>query len=203
MDKQKKIEEMSKLIVSINDNDYTYDNDGHKRLNYADADEISEELLKYYQPKIPEGAVVLTKEEYSALKNFLQGEYADLNVLRKALNIDFSNVVPITKQEYEALIDSGGWHDGYCTAVEESKQEILNFKEKYRKDKNDYAEWCMKKASKETVKKFVNLLTDNGKRQTLPIEDAKDNICDKAYIISQSHLYQVAKQFGVELQRDH
>lgn len=61
MDKQ--IEELSKLIVSINNNDYMYDNDGHKRLNFADADKIAEELLKYYQPKIPKNAVVVTREE--------------------------------------------------------------------------------------------------------------------------------------------
>lgn len=29
---------------------------------------MAEELLKYYQPKIPEGAIVLTREEYDRLK---------------------------------------------------------------------------------------------------------------------------------------
>jgi hypothetical protein len=51
---------------------------------------------------------------------------------------------------------------------------------------------------KETVEKFINLLTNNGKRQTLDIEDDKGNVCDKAYIIPQSHLRQVAKSLGVE-----
>jgi hypothetical protein len=53
--------------------------------------------------------------------------------------------------------------------------------------------------TKQTVEKFVNLLTNNGQRQALPIEDNKGNICDKAYIIPQSHLRQVAKSLGVEI----
>ena len=53
--------------------------------------------------------------------------------------------------------------------------------------------------SKETVEKFVNLLTNNGERQTLLIEDDKGNICDRAYIIPKSHLRQVAKSLEVEI----
>ena len=31
-------------------------------------EKLAKEILKYYQPKIPENAVVLTKEEYERLK---------------------------------------------------------------------------------------------------------------------------------------
>lgn len=54
-------------------------------------------------------------------------------------------------------------------------------------------------SSKETVEKFIDLLTDNGKRQTLPIEDDKGNICDRAYIIPQSHLRQCAESLGAKI----
>lgn len=54
--------------------------------------------------------------------------------------------------------------------------------------------------AKETAEKFVDLLIDNGERQILLIEDNKGKVIDKAYIIPQSHLSQVAKQFGVEVE---
>ena len=52
---------------------------------------------------------------------------------------------------------------------------------------------------KKTAEKFLALLTDNGERQTLFIEDNKGKVIDKAYIIPKSHLIQGAKQFGVEI----
>ena len=53
-------------------------------------------------------------------------------------------------------------------------------------------------ARKEAAREFVYLLTNNGERETLFIEDNKGKVVDKAYIIPQSHLIQVAKQFSIE-----
>ena len=46
---------------------------------------IAEEVLKYYQPKIPENAVVLTKEEYKALKEQIEYWEYETKVARQEL----------------------------------------------------------------------------------------------------------------------
>lgn len=58
MDKQKQIEEMANLIHHTEFID----------ISGYEEEKIAEELLKYYQPKLPENAVVLTREEYDELK---------------------------------------------------------------------------------------------------------------------------------------
>ena len=68
MDKQKQIEEMARYLL-----------DGGFDLILAEADAIaiSSHILKRYQPKIPENAVVLTREEFKAygfVKEFFDGE---------------------------------------------------------------------------------------------------------------------------------
>lgn len=57
MDKQKQIEEMANLIHHTEFVD----------ISGYEEEKIAEELLKYYQPKLPGNAVVLTKEEYEWL----------------------------------------------------------------------------------------------------------------------------------------
>ena len=64
MDKQM-IEEMAKVIADSCVIRKTYVNphypDRQKDMYYS----LAEELLKYYQPKIPEGSVVLTRKRYN------------------------------------------------------------------------------------------------------------------------------------------
>jgi len=59
MDKQKQIEEMAKVIRPVLENrvDIGFIPDL--------AEPIAKELLKHYQPKLPQGSVVLSKEEYA------------------------------------------------------------------------------------------------------------------------------------------
>lgn len=123
------------------------------------------------------------------------------HLVRKGWIKPAEGAVVLTKEEYKSVKDSFDLLREY----ESVSNSLIKSNELCRKLIDDKKELKrqLEQTHKETVKKFVNLLTDNGKRQTLSIEDAKDNICDKAYIISQSHLDQVAKQFGVELQRDH
>ena len=59
-DKEKQIEEMAKEIESVKL--YGIDNYGRK-ISHDSVLELAEELLKHYQPKIPEGSVVLSKGE--------------------------------------------------------------------------------------------------------------------------------------------
>jgi hypothetical protein len=60
MDKRKEIEEMAKEL-----HDLILDTPFNG--TEASCDKIAEELLKHYQPKIPENAVVLTREAYENL----------------------------------------------------------------------------------------------------------------------------------------
>ena len=66
-DKEKQIRLLTKRISKIQDN-------GVKDVPnftsmFIDNQELAEELLKYYQPKIPKDSVVLTKEEYEKYQN--------------------------------------------------------------------------------------------------------------------------------------
>ena len=49
---------------------------------FIDNQELAEELLKYYQPKLPKDSVVLSREEYGRLK-FMEN-YGYLDVEKKA-----------------------------------------------------------------------------------------------------------------------
>ena len=77
MDKQKQIEEMAKDIKYARGRVETWhcratncEKCGYKNCIYS---AIAEDLFEKYQPKIPEGAVVLTKEEYDELKSLAKG----------------------------------------------------------------------------------------------------------------------------------
>ena len=58
---KERIEEMAKVIESVKL--YGIDNYGRK-ISHDSVLELAEELSKHYQPKIPEGSVVLSEEEF-------------------------------------------------------------------------------------------------------------------------------------------
>ena len=66
--KQKQIEEMAEIIDNVEDNAHLTQTRWDGYLAIANSEKIATELLKHYQPKIPEGAVVLSREEYEKLK---------------------------------------------------------------------------------------------------------------------------------------
>ena len=65
-DKEKQIEEIAKEIESVKL--YGIDNYGRK-ISHDSVLALAEELLKHYQPKLLEGSVVLSKEEWETLHN--------------------------------------------------------------------------------------------------------------------------------------
>lgn len=72
MDEKKQIEEMAELIVKSKQcrgdcNKCKYIDD---IATVCTSKRVAEEILKRYQPKIPEGAVVLTREEHEELKRY-------------------------------------------------------------------------------------------------------------------------------------
>ena len=60
MDKQKQLNELVKIITKEYPNKFAVSHP-------AKAIRVATEILKHYQPKIPENAVVLTREEYKTL----------------------------------------------------------------------------------------------------------------------------------------
>lgn len=99
MDKQKQIEEMANIMKSVT----LYGDDNYRRKISNDSYmELAEELLKHYQPKIPEGSVVLTKEKYEQLckdKNDYKQRYGGAS------------------KQYEQLVQSS------CEALEKGKDQ--------------------------------------------------------------------------------
>lgn len=81
-DKEKQIKEMVEHIKKVIYNTEP-DFNGYRVPRTV---ELAEELLKYYQPKIPENAVVLTREEYDDMYSFKTtrgGFYNILDTVRK------------------------------------------------------------------------------------------------------------------------
>ena len=87
MDKQ--IEEMVQFIP----NDIVrYDGmPSGQHLYIEQKEEIAKELLKYYQPKIPEGAVVIEQEEYNNLVE--RAEYAERELALKLNSLEDKIVI--------------------------------------------------------------------------------------------------------------
>ena len=98
MDKQKQIEELRDKICSVlfiksdqpNCSDCYFSGD----CVYKD---LAEELLKYYQPKIPEGAVVISKEQNENWLSFLEQN------IEKARKEAVEKFVELLLSEYEAF----------------------------------------------------------------------------------------------------
>ena len=71
-DREKQIEEMAEHINNMRERNahyYAKKNDKIVTLEaFADSYAIAEELIKYYQPKLPEGSVVISKEEYESVQ---------------------------------------------------------------------------------------------------------------------------------------
>lgn len=106
--------------------------------------------------------------------------------------------VVLSREEYEKGVIERESMRNQITELFNDREELKETTEQLRKEIITLSQELVN-SRKEMAEKFVDLLTNNGKRQTLPIEDNKGSICDKAYIIPQSHLRQVAKQLGVEI----
>lgn len=119
MDKQM-IEEMANII--------------YKRVNTLEhfglalfglCEKIAEELLKHYQPKIPENAVVLTREEYERW----QGQTLNIKKVRKETAEKFAEEVDKWKRKaihYYNLAKSTGVYcivddDEICKEISEGE----------------------------------------------------------------------------------
>jgi hypothetical protein len=92
--------------------------------------------------------------------------------------------VVLSREEYETWFKKDGYYLGY----RDGENSAVNY----------YENLALPSTKMETAEKFINLLTNNGERQTLPIEDDKGNVVDKAYIIPQSYLKQVIKELGAD-----
>lgn len=81
MTKQEQIEEMAKII----DNRLIEARGYLGSMNKGEGYWIAQKLIEHYQPKLPEGAVVLTKEDLQKYaKDCLIGEVAGYDILQMA-----------------------------------------------------------------------------------------------------------------------
>ena len=212
MDKEKQIEEMANEIARKDC--YLFDNcpklSKHACIsryptimmecarNYIT---IATWLVKESYQKVDKDSVVISRKE---LEEKYEPSEKFMSVARELedLKQNLEDKVVLSKEEYEKLLEQR----------RKARSEQKRFKKKYLvlklKRENELEELRQEiitlsqelvNSRKEMAEKFVNLLTDNGERQTLNIEDNKGDICDKAYIIPQSHLRQLAKQFGFEM----
>ena len=71
MKDERQVEEMAKII----DDRLIEARNWLGSMNRGEGYWIAQELIKHYQPKLPEGSVVLTKEEYKTLYNDERASY--------------------------------------------------------------------------------------------------------------------------------
>lgn len=106
MDKQQKqIEEMAEIIDNVEDNAHLTQTRWDGYLAIANSEKIATELLKHYQPKIPENAVVLTGEEYINKLTKYYGVSEIKDMVRKETAEKFAEMLKETLKELEL----GGW----------------------------------------------------------------------------------------------
>ena len=104
MNDKQQIEEMAKIIE-----DRLYEGTSDS-MSEGEGVWIAKELIKHYQPKLPEDAVVLTEKEYSKLKT-----YETLQKVRDDMGLDYSH----------------GREEGYARARKETAQKFYDLSEKH------------------------------------------------------------------------
>lgn len=134
MDDKKQIEEMARTIRPILENrtDIGYIPDLDKP--------IAKELIKHYQPKIPEGAVVLTGEEYEKMKSLYdcsQGAYMTSNI----------GELPLTIEGLREAVDE-------ITRLYNVQTELQELNAKYYNEAKDLRR-KLDQARKETVREII------------------------------------------------
>lgn len=94
-DKENQIKLLTKRISKIQ-------NKGVKDILFIDNQELAEELLKYYQPKLPKDSIVFSKEEYEGLKQEKLNAVCDLNMRIVELDNELKHA---SKETTEKIFD--------------------------------------------------------------------------------------------------
>lgn len=138
---EKIIEEMAKVIESVKL--YGIDNYGRK-ISHHSALELAEELLKHYQPKPPEGSVVLTKDEWA--------EYVELR------NSEVGELVKENRELGKQCLDWMKLYHKQLTKTDEARKETAKEFAEKMKTINFDIDFTFKQSSFEDVKKVINLM---------------------------------------------
>ena len=139
-----------------------------------EAEKIAEELLKHYQPKLPEHSVVLEQEDYDNLIE--QAEYAERELALK-----------LNQLEDKIVISKKAFNENYVLIDELLiKQDLIEL---------------MKKVNSAQEKKIKLLEQEPTQARK---ETAREIICEiKAFIYDNDNLMErldiIAKQYGVEV----
>ena len=85
-------------------------------------DNFEKEFLKYYQPKIPEGSVVLSREEWERTDNYI----SNLRCLIDNLNDDLREAAKETAKEiFEKVLSYIGSNQKFCI-VDNDNQTLID-----------------------------------------------------------------------------
>ena len=150
MDKQKQmIEEMANIIYErVN----TLEHFGLALFGLCE--KISEELLKHYQPKIPEGAVVLTEKEYKRFERIekiiklAKMERANGYEVKNGKLYYFTNMLEGFEYEFKDLQE-------ICDAANHYNEEFFGLQQRL-----DFWKVKAETTAKETAEKFAKLADD-------------------------------------------
>ena len=88
MENKKQVEEMANFICHSEFID----------ISYYEAEQIAVELLKHYQPKIPEDSIVLDKKEYEKLK-------LKIETLRETITWYDNDIKKIRKETVKEILE--------------------------------------------------------------------------------------------------
>ena len=186
-DKEKQIEEMAKVIRPILENrtDIGFIPDLDKP--------ITEELVKYYQPKLPEDSVVLSREEYERLSSshdivFCDNKDCPDNLLCRCAEI---SECPKNIPKYNEKLSANKHKLELFQKLGKERERADSWEDRYK-----LLEQELKQSSKETAEKAFEI--------TKRIIDKKYAIETPSTRVTLSNIInqiekEFAKQFGFEI----
>ena len=133
------IEKMAEIIDNIDDNAHITQTRWDGYLAIANSEKIAEELLKYYQPKLPEDSVILSKEEYEKLKSLYDTQQG-------AIMTSSIGDLPLTVEGLRKAVDEITRLIGVQTELQELNAKYYNEAKDLRRK--------LKQASKETAERY-------------------------------------------------
>ena len=116
MDKQKQIEEMAKVIHHTEFVD----------ISGYEEEKIAEELLKHYQPKLPENAVVLTRKDREEFNELYRSALQRAEKWEKLCGIKIKEARKETAKEiFEKVLSYIGSNQKFCI-VDNDNQTLID-----------------------------------------------------------------------------
>ena len=142
MTKQEQIEQMAKII----DDRLVEANLWLGSMNKGKGYWIAEKLVEYYQPKLPEDTIMLSKEEYEKIKSLYDNT-------KKAYMTSSIGDLPLTVEGLRKAVDE-------ITRLNKVEAELQELNIKYYNEAKDLRRE-LKQVSKETTEKIYTKIKDS------------------------------------------